>query len=104
VVDKMFPRVGHAVLKVMAHHGVGVYLPAGQSCCGIPALSSGDGESYEKLVAANAKVFAKGSYDVLITRAPRARRPSRNCGPSSWTASTPPPGPRCWPCPKRPWT
>jgi glycolate oxidase iron-sulfur subunit len=67
VVDKMFPRIGHAVLKVMAHHGVGVFMPAGQACCGIPALSSGDRESYEKLVAANARVFAKGAYDVLIT-------------------------------------
>jgi len=65
--DKIFPRVGHAVLKVLKHHGVGVYLPAGQACCGIPALSSGDKQSYEKLVRANLDVFARGKFDALVT-------------------------------------
>lgn len=65
--DKIFPRVGHAVLKVLKHHGVGVFLPEGQACCGIPALSSGDRESYEKLVRANLEVFARGQFDYLVT-------------------------------------
>jgi len=65
--DKIFPRVGHAVLKVLGHHGVGVFLPEGQACCGIPALSSGDRESYEKLVRVNLEVFAKGKFDFLVT-------------------------------------
>lgn len=65
--DKIFPRVGHAVLKVLKHHGVGVFLPEGQACCGIPALSSGDKQSYEKLVRANLEVFAKGQFDYLVT-------------------------------------
>jgi len=67
VVDKMLPRIGEAVLKVMKHHGVGMFLPKGQACCGIPTLSSGDRESFDKLVKINAKAFAKGKYDVLIT-------------------------------------
>jgi len=65
--DKIFPRVGHAVLKVLKHHGVGVFMPDGQACCGIPALSSGDRESYEKLVRANLAVFAQGKFDALVT-------------------------------------
>ncbi|MDO9632896.1 MAG: (Fe-S)-binding protein [Humidesulfovibrio sp.] len=65
--DKIFPRVGHAVLKVLAHHGVGVFLPENQACCGIPALSSGDRQSYEKLVKANLEIFAKGKFDALVT-------------------------------------
>lgn len=65
--DKIFPRVGHAVLKVLAHHGVGVYLPAGQACCGIPALSSGDKQSYETLVRANLDLFAGRDFDALVT-------------------------------------
>ncbi|MDP2846787.1 MAG: (Fe-S)-binding protein [Humidesulfovibrio sp.] len=65
--DKIFPRVGHAVLKVLNHHGVGVFMPEGQACCGIPALSSGDRESYEKLVRANLAVFAAGKFDALVT-------------------------------------
>lgn len=65
--DKIFPRVGHAVLKVLKHHGVGVFLPEGQACCGIPALSSGDKDSYLKLVRANLAVFKNGQYDALVT-------------------------------------
>jgi glycolate oxidase iron-sulfur subunit len=65
--DKIFPRVGHAVLKVLNHHGVGVFMPEGQACCGIPALSSGDRQSYEKLVRANLAVFAAGKFDALVT-------------------------------------
>jgi len=65
--DKIFPRIALASLKVLAHHGVGVFLPEGQACCGIPALSSGDRESYEKLVRINLEVFAKGQFDYLVT-------------------------------------
>ena len=46
LIDKIFPQVGDAVLTVLEHHGVGVYLPAGQGCCGIPALSSGDTQTF----------------------------------------------------------
>ena len=36
LIDKIFPDVAHATLKVLDHHDVGVFLPAGQACCGIP--------------------------------------------------------------------
>jgi glycolate oxidase iron-sulfur subunit len=67
VVDKMFPRIGQAVLQVCDHHGVGVFMPHGQACCGIPALSSGDRETFEKLVAINMKVLGEADFDVLVT-------------------------------------
>ncbi len=67
VVDKMFPRIGQAVLTVLDHHGVGVYMPERQACCGIPALSSGDRETFEKLVALNMEIFADRDFDVLVT-------------------------------------
>jgi len=67
VVDKMFPRIGEAVLRVCDHHGVGVFMPHTQACCGIPALSSGDRETFEKLVALNMKIFAEADFDVLVT-------------------------------------
>ena len=67
VIDKMLPRVGEASLKVLKHHGVGVFMPAGQACCGIPTLASGDRESFDKLVKLNVKAFAKGEFDYLIT-------------------------------------
>lgn len=67
VVDKMFPRIGQAVLTVCDHHGVGVYMPHAQACCGIPALSSGDRQTFEALVAHNMKLFGDADYDVLVT-------------------------------------
>jgi glycolate oxidase iron-sulfur subunit len=70
VTDKIYPRIGQAVLKVMAHHGVGVYMPRVQSCCGIPTLSSGDRETFDKLVADNMEIFGEASgaqFDYLIT-------------------------------------
>lgn len=67
LVDKLFPRVGHAVLKVLKHHGVGVFLPDHQACCGIPALSSGDLRSFNDLLDQNLECFGRGEFDYLVT-------------------------------------
>lgn len=71
VMDKIYPNVAAAVVKVLRHHGVGIYMPDGQACCGIPALSSGDRESYDKLVAMNADAFKLGAdedhYQYVVT-------------------------------------
>ncbi len=67
MVDKVYPRVGLAMLKILEHHGVGVFMPAGQACCGIPALSSGDRDSYDRLVAANMALFSGQPFDYLVT-------------------------------------
>jgi glycolate oxidase iron-sulfur subunit len=67
VADKMFPRIAEAVLAVCDHHGIGVYMPHGQACCGIPALSSGDRATFEKLVAMNLALFTDHDFDVLVT-------------------------------------
>jgi len=66
-VDKIFPQVGEAILKVLEHHGVGVYMPKGQVCCGIPVLSSGDTDTFNNLVEQNIKLFKDGEFDYLIT-------------------------------------
>jgi glycolate oxidase iron-sulfur subunit len=67
VADKMFPHIAEAVLGVCDHHGIGVYMPHGQACCGIPALSSGDRATFEKLVVMNLALFAEADFDALIT-------------------------------------
>ncbi len=69
LIDKVFPQVGEAVLKVLDNHGVGLHLPAGQGCCGIPALSSGDTQTFLKLVRHNLKLLddPAASCDYLIT-------------------------------------
>jgi len=67
VVDKMFTTVGESVLKVFEHHGVGVYMPIDQVCCGVPSLASGDLTSYQDLVRMNLKLFGKGDFDYIVT-------------------------------------
>jgi glycolate oxidase iron-sulfur subunit len=69
LIDKIFPQVGEAVLKVLDHHGVGVYLPPGQGCCGIPALSGGDTQTFKELVRLNLKLLddPAAPCDYLVT-------------------------------------
>ncbi|MBC7357656.1 MAG: (Fe-S)-binding protein [Desulfacinum sp.] len=67
LIDKIFPSVARASLKVLRHHGVGVFLPDNQACCGIPAASSGDLETFKKLVRHNLERFPVDRFDVLIT-------------------------------------
>lgn len=65
--DKIFTSVSDACIKVLKHHGVGVFMPKGLACCGIPSLASGDKLSYDKLVMLNLDLFAKGTFDYLVT-------------------------------------
>jgi glycolate oxidase iron-sulfur subunit len=67
LIDKIFPQVAHAVVKALHHHQVGIYLPKNQGCCGIPAISSGDMKSFEKLVVHNLNIFSGASFDYLVT-------------------------------------
>jgi glycolate oxidase iron-sulfur subunit len=69
LIDKVFPQVGEAVLAALNHHGVGVYLPGGQGCCGIPALSEGDTQTFRQLVRHNLTLLDDKSTpcDYLVT-------------------------------------
>lgn len=67
LIDKIFPSVARATLEVLDYHGVGVCLPQGQGCCGIPALSSGDLETFRRLLRHNIELFADGRSDYLVT-------------------------------------
>jgi glycolate oxidase iron-sulfur subunit len=67
LIDNVFPEVGHAAVKALKHHGVGLALPAGQACCGIPALSAGDLTAFAKLLKINLEQFSPGDFDHLVT-------------------------------------
>ncbi len=67
LLDKIFPDIAEAALAVLDHHGVGVFLPKDQACCGIPAVSSGDTRTFVKLVQHNLARFEAGGFDVLLT-------------------------------------
>jgi L-lactate dehydrogenase complex protein LldE len=39
--DAIYPRVGEAIVRLLAKYGVAIEFPAGQTCCGQPAFNSG---------------------------------------------------------------
>jgi glycolate oxidase iron-sulfur subunit len=67
LIDNIYPEVGRAAMKALKHHGVGVVLPQGQACCGIPALSSGDLTAFAKLLKLNLEQFSPSQFDYLLT-------------------------------------
>lgn len=67
LIDKVFPQVGEAVMSVFAHHEVGLLIPHGQGCCGIPALSAGDTQTFRRLLVHNLDLFPVESFDFLVT-------------------------------------
>ncbi|MGD9975700.1 MAG: (Fe-S)-binding protein [Desulfatirhabdiaceae bacterium] len=67
LIDKLFPNISQAGLQVLDFHGVGVFLPENQGCCGIPAISSGDLKTFYGLVRHNIRQFETDSVDYLVT-------------------------------------
>jgi len=67
IIDKVFPRIANDTIEVFKHHGIGLYIPDGQGCCGIPALASGDRETFTKLVDHHIRLFEREKFDYLVT-------------------------------------
>ena len=67
LIDKIFPQVAQDVIDVLNHHEVGIFMPDVQGCCGIPAISSGDTETFHRLVRHNLEIFATEKFDYLVT-------------------------------------
>jgi glycolate oxidase iron-sulfur subunit len=67
LIDKFFPEVAQDVVDVLASHDVGIFMPQGQSCCGIPAVSSGDLTTFHRLVRHNLELFDAEKFDYLLT-------------------------------------
>ena len=67
LIDKIFPSVAEATIDALRYHGVGIFIPEEQACCGMPAVSSGDLKTFQSLVRYNLEIFRKESFDVLVT-------------------------------------
>jgi glycolate oxidase iron-sulfur subunit len=67
LVDRLFPQVGLAVVRALAHHRIDLVIPDGQACCGIPALSAGDLSAFRQMLDQNLQVFAAAGCDCLLT-------------------------------------
>ncbi|MDA8337201.1 MAG: (Fe-S)-binding protein [Peptococcaceae bacterium] len=66
-VNYLYPDTGEALVKVFSANGVEVVIPAGQQCCGLPALARGDKEMAREAVRANAALFAPLDVDAVVT-------------------------------------
>ena len=67
LIDKIFPDIAEDALRALRYHRLGVYIPADQGCCGIPALSSGDQNTFARLVRHNINLYDPQQFDALVT-------------------------------------
>ena len=65
--DKIYTDMSEACLKVLEHHGVGVFLSDNFACCGIPALVSGERDGLEKMIAHNLDILRQERFDYILT-------------------------------------
>ncbi len=63
MMEKIYPQIGEAVLKVLKHYEIGVKIPSNLVCCGMPVLASGDNMGFLNLLKKNLDVFAKTSQE-----------------------------------------
>jgi FAD/FMN-containing dehydrogenase/Fe-S oxidoreductase len=64
------PSIAEAMVRVLMHNGVEVYVPPGQVGCGMAPLAQGDVETAREAVQRNIRVFAdlaREGYTILCT-------------------------------------
>jgi glycolate oxidase iron-sulfur subunit len=66
-IDKIYPEVAIDTVYILKNYNVDMYIPKNQGCCGIPALASGDKETFTRLVSHNIDLFSKERFDYLVT-------------------------------------
>jgi L-lactate dehydrogenase complex protein LldE len=64
LVDNFFPNVGEAMVRILHRHGVDVYFPEGQTCCGQPAFNSGYVEEAKSAARTLLEAFESADYVV----------------------------------------
>lgn len=65
--DFVYPEQIGAAIKLFASNGIESFLPAEQSCCGLPLSMAGDKENSKIVALQNAEAFADGDYDAIVT-------------------------------------
>jgi glycolate oxidase iron-sulfur subunit len=61
----LYPEIGEATLKLISPFGK-VNLPAGQTCCGLPAFSLGDIQTAKALARKNVLAFGEGRLNAVV--------------------------------------
>ena len=63
----IYPEIGKQMVDILHLMGFSVHVPRQQGCCGIPALSSGDGSLVTQLADNNVEAFSANHVDFVIT-------------------------------------
>ena len=63
----IFPRIADASLRLLQAGGARVVVPAGQKCCGKPALVNGDKSAAINYAIANLKAFSETGLEAIVT-------------------------------------
>lgn len=68
--DFVHPQIGLSLVTILNRCKIAVTLPQGQSCCGIPALYSGDRQTAIELARQNVRELLADDPDAVITTCP----------------------------------
>ena len=63
----LYPETGEGMVGLLKEIGASVYVPAGQVCCGMPALVGGARETVRELACRNLTVFEEYDLDFIVT-------------------------------------
>jgi glycolate oxidase iron-sulfur subunit len=65
--NTLYPDTGKAVVNVLAHNDIEVFIPEGLVCCGMPALAEGDLPLVQEMVRKNVPILAACEVDAVVT-------------------------------------
>lgn len=89
LIDKIYPRVGHAAIQALLSREAAVLVPKNQGCCGIPALAAGEIGVFSDLVAHHVRLFSKQEFDFLITACATCAFAIQKLWPAMWPETDP---------------
>jgi glycolate oxidase iron-sulfur subunit len=78
VMPELFPDTNAATLRVLAHNGFDVVVPADQGCCGALQAHAGDGDTAHALARRNLAAFA--DVDIVVTNSAGCGAALRDAG------------------------
>jgi len=70
VTEYAYPNLGEDVMRVLREYSAEPYYPAGQACCGAPALYAGDVKTAISLAKTNISALEEGEPDYIVTVCP----------------------------------
>lgn len=67
MINFMYPHIGVAAIEALKFLGMNIHIPKDQGCCGVPALSSGDGKTVDELTRRNFGALSKEDVEYIVT-------------------------------------